>query len=82
MIKSFFYFIRLIFYQKNLIISMAKREVATQYVGSLLGFIWTFINPMIMIFVFWVIFSIGFKIKPKNDVPFVVWITDRLSFKI
>jgi len=41
MIKSFFYFIRLIFLQKNLIISMAKREVATQYVGSLLGFIWT-----------------------------------------
>lgn len=79
MIKSFFYFIRLIFYQKNLIISMAKREVATQYVGSLLGFIWTFINPMIMIFVFWVIFSIGFKIKPKNDVPFVVWLTAGMA---
>ena len=41
---------------------MAKREVATQYVGSLLGFIWTFINPMVMIFVFWVIFSVGFMV--------------------
>ena len=69
MIKSFFYFIRLIFLQKNLIISMAKREMANQYVGSLLGFIWTFINPVVMIFVFWVVFSVGFRVQPKKDVP-------------
>jgi len=79
MIKSFFYFIRLIFFQKDLIVSMAKREVATQYVGSLLGFIWTFINPMVMIFVFWVVFSVGFRIKPANNVPFVVWLTAGMA---
>ena len=79
MIKSFFYFIRLIFSQKHLIVTMAKREVATQYVGSLLGFIWTFISPMVMIFVFWVVFSIGFRIKPTNDVPFVVWLTAGMA---
>jgi lipopolysaccharide transport system permease protein/teichoic acid transport system permease protein len=58
---------------------MAKREVATQYVGSLLGFVWTFISPMVMIFVFWVVFSIGFRIKPTNDVPFVVWLTAGMA---
>jgi ABC-type polysaccharide/polyol phosphate export permease len=58
---------------------MAKREVATQYVGSLLGFIWTFIHPMVMIFVFWVVFSVGFKVKPTNDVPFVVWLTAGMA---
>ena len=58
---------------------MAKREVATQYVGSLLGFIWTFINPMVMIFVFWVVFSVGFRVQPKNDVPFVVWLTAGMA---
>ena len=79
MIKSLFYFIRLIFLQKHLIISMAKREVATQYVGSLLGFIWTFINPMVMIFVFWVVFSVGFRVQPTNDVPFVVWLTAGMA---
>ncbi|HUU41818.1 MAG TPA: ABC transporter permease [Desulfatiglandales bacterium] len=79
MIKSFFYFIRLIFAQRYLIISMAKREVATQYVGSILGFIWTFINPLIMIFVFWVVFSVGFRVQPKNDVPFVVWLTAGMA---
>ena len=79
MIKSFFYFIRLIFLQKHMIVSMAKREVATQYVGSLLGFIWTFINPLVLIFVFWVVFSVGFKVKPTNNVPFVVWLTAGMA---
>ena len=79
MIKSFLYFIRLIFLQKHLIISMAKREVSTQYVGSLLGFIWTFVNPIVMIFVFWVVFSVGFRVKPTNNVPFVVWLTAGMA---
>ncbi len=79
MIKSFFYFIRLIFLQRDLILSMAKREVTTKYVGSLLGFIWTFINPMVMIFVFWVVFSIGFKVQPTKNVPFVVWLTAGMA---
>ncbi|QTA84473.1 ABC transporter permease [Desulfonema magnum] len=79
MIRSFFYFIKLIFQQKNLILSMAKREVATQHIGSFLGFIWTFVHPMIMIFVFWVVFSLGFKVKPTNNVPFVVWLTAGMA---
>jgi len=79
MIKSFYYFIKLIFLQKHLIISMARREVANQYIGSLLGFVWTFVNPIVMIFVFWVIFSLGFKVKPENDIPFVVWLTAGMA---
>lgn len=79
MIKSFFDFIRLIILQKHLILSMARRDVATQYVGSMLGFIWTFINPMVMIFVFWVVFSVGFRIQPKSNVPFIVWLTAGMA---
>jgi lipopolysaccharide transport system permease protein/teichoic acid transport system permease protein len=60
-------------------LSLAKREVITQYVGSFLGFIWTIINPMAKIFIFWVVFSVGFRVQPKNDVPFVVWLTAGMS---
>ena len=49
------------------------------YVGSLLGFMWTFIQPMVMILVFWFVFSVGFKTKPMNDVPFVVWLTAGMA---
>jgi len=79
LLTRFFYFIRLIILQRNLIYSMAKREVATHYVGSLLGFTWTFIQPMVMIFVFWVVFNIGFTVQPVNNVPFVVWLTAGMA---
>lgn len=79
MLTRFFNFIRLIALQHNLILSMAKREVAAQYVGSFLGFLWTFINPAVMIFVFWFVFSVGFKSQPMNNVPFVVWLTAGMA---
>jgi len=79
MVKSFYNFIRLIFTQRYLIGSMARREVAAQYVGSFLGFIWTFINPLVLILVLWVVFSVGFRTKPLNNVPFVVWLTAGMA---
>jgi lipopolysaccharide transport system permease protein/teichoic acid transport system permease protein len=79
MIKGFLNFLKLIYLQRQLIFSMARREVASRYVGSLLGFVWTFIHPMVMIFVFWFVFSVGFKSQPVNNVPFVVWLTAGMA---
>ncbi len=59
--------------------AMAKREVESQYVGSFLGFMWTIIQPAVMVAVFWFVFSIGFKSKPVNDVPFVVWLAAGMA---
>ena len=54
---------------------MAKREVATQYVGSFMGFLWTFVHPMVLIIVLWVVFGFGFRVKPVEDAPFIVWLS-------
>lgn len=78
-LQGFLRFITLLVRQRYLIFSMAKREIAEQYVGSLLGFIWTFIKPLVMISVFWFVFSVGFKSKPMGDVPFVVWLTSGMA---
>ncbi len=64
---------------RQMLRALAQREVASMYVGSFLGFIWTFIQPGVMILVFWFVFSIGFKAKPLNDVPFVVWLTAAMA---
>lgn len=32
-----------------------------------------------MILVFWFIFSVGFRVRPTNDVPFVVWLTAGMA---
>ncbi len=63
----------------HLLRSLARREVVSTFVGSFLGFTWTFIQPAVMILVFWFVFSVGFKAKPMNDVPFVVWLTAGMA---
>lgn len=79
MLKSLFNFFKLIVFQRYLIVSMVKRDLASQYVGSFLGILWSFIHPLALICVFWVVFSIGFKVQPVNDVPFVVWLTAGMA---
>lgn len=79
MIHSFKKFIKILITQRYLIMALAKREISSQYVGSLLGVLWTFIQPLVLILVFWFVFSIGFKVQPKNDVPFIVWLTAGMA---
>ena len=68
-----------IWQKRRLVLLMARREIVSQYVGSGLGSLWMFIQPVVMITVFWFVFSMGFKVKPTNDVPFVVWLTAGLA---
>lgn len=79
MLRSFLRFIRLLREQRHLIFSFARRELINQYVGSFLGIVWTFIHPLVMILVFWFVFSKGLRVQPMNDVPFVVWLTAGMA---
>ena len=79
MLKGFLRFFKLIINQRRLINTMARREVSSQYIGSYLGVVWKFVQPMVMIAVFWFVFSVGFKTQPMNDVPFVVWLTAGMA---
>lgn len=70
--RSFVLFILALYRQRFLIMEMAKRDISTRYIGSFLGFFWAFINPLMTILVFWFVFSIGFRVRPVGDVPFIV----------
>jgi len=47
----------------DLIISLTKRELMARYRGSVLGFLWTLVTPMVMIAIFTIIFAGIFKAK-------------------
>ena len=64
---------------KSLLKSLASREVKQQYVGSALGIFWQVITPLVLILVFWVVFSVGFRVQPASGVPFVVWLTAGMA---
>ncbi len=61
------------------LMNLAFREIRMQYVGSALGIVWQFITPLILILVFWVVFSVGFRVQPASGVPFAVWLTAGMA---
>lgn len=48
---------------RELILQMTKREVAGRYKGSVMGLLWSFINPVLMLAVYTFVFSVVFKAK-------------------
>ncbi len=47
----------------NLVLSLAKRELAARYKGSVLGILWAVLTPIVMIAIFTIIFAGIFKAK-------------------
>lgn len=45
---------------RDLVRNMVARDLKARYKGSLLGYFWSLLNPLLMMLVFWVVFSLLF----------------------
>jgi lipopolysaccharide transport system permease protein len=48
---------------RHLIWQLTRRELTARYRGSLLGFFWTFLHPVLMLLVYTFVFSVAFKAR-------------------
>lgn len=48
---------------RRLILQMTRREVIGRYKGSVLGLVWSFLNPLFMLAVYTFVFSVVFKAR-------------------
>ncbi len=71
--RPFYNLIKRIIHNRYMIRVMAMREIKSRYVGSIIGIFWSVIHPIMMVFIYWFVFSLGFKVRPTNNIPFVVW---------
>jgi lipopolysaccharide transport system permease protein/teichoic acid transport system permease protein len=71
-ISSAFNFVKRIYTFRSVISAMAIQEIKRRYAGTIGGIAWSVIHPLLLILVFWFVFSIGFKIHVKGDIPFIV----------
>ena len=67
-----------LFKNRYLIKELAIRDFKNSYIGSTLGVVWTFIQPLAMTLILWIVFSFGFKSKSIGDVPFVIYLLTGL----
>jgi lipopolysaccharide transport system permease protein/teichoic acid transport system permease protein len=59
---------------RSTILVLAATDFRSRYLGSVLGVVWGFIQPVVTIAVFWFIFDLGFKARPMGDFPFILWL--------
>lgn len=75
-IKEFFRFLKHIYSSRELLLTLIKNDFRKQYLGSYLGLIWAFIQPLTFIVVIWFVFEIGFRAGPTTDgTPFFLYLT-------
>lgn len=61
--KDLLEFFKKIYHYRYLLTQMTKREIASRYRGSVLGFIWALLNPLLMLIVYTFVFSVVFKAR-------------------
>lgn len=54
---------------------LAINDFKVRYVGSYLGIIWAFIQPLITVFIYWFVFQVGFRSGSRPDgIPYIIWL--------
>lgn len=59
--------------ERKIIFNLAINDCKARYASSTLGIFWAFLQPLMTIFIFWLVFQMGFKNAPIDGVPFVLW---------
>ena len=60
--------------QRELILTLVGREMKTRYRGSVLGYFWSFLNPLLLLAVYTVVFSTVFQPRVAGVTPFALFL--------
>jgi lipopolysaccharide transport system permease protein/teichoic acid transport system permease protein len=59
--------------ERRTIHALAERQIVSRYAGTLFRGAWELIHPAVTILVFWFVFSVAFKAKGPNGIPFIMY---------
>ncbi len=60
--------------ERKLIIVLARSDFKKKFVGSYFGIVWMFVQPIVSILIYYLVFQVGFKTNPVDDMPYVLWL--------
>lgn len=58
--------IKEVYSYKEMLLNLVRRDLRTRYKGSILGFFWTFLNPLLQLIVYTIVFSEIMRIDIEN----------------
>lgn len=59
--------------ENKIILSLSIRTFQMRYINTTAGFIWSIIQPLAAILIFWLVFGLGFKATGPNNIPFILY---------
>lgn len=60
-------FVRKLILQRDLVWNFVRRDLRSRYIGSLMGFFWAVIHPLVLLASYSFVFSIVFEIRPYQS---------------
>ncbi len=63
---------------RGLIGKLAKNDFRTRYAGSYFGIFWAFVQPVVTVLVYWLVFGVGFRVAQNTEVPFVLYLVSGI----
>lgn len=64
----------LIFKNRKILADLIRADVKNRYIGHHLGIVWAMIQPLIMVAVYWFVFTKGFGVQKTANAPFLLWL--------
>ncbi len=79
LVMGFIAYMRDIVRSRRLILELTKREFRARHLGSAFGLLWAFIQPAVMLLIYFTVFNGPMKTVPKaGDPPFIVMLLSGL----
>lgn len=66
--------IRDIWAERKLITILAQSDFKKKFVGSYFGVFWMFMQPIVSILIYYLVFQVGFRSNPVENMPYVLWL--------
>lgn len=63
-----------IYRNRKLILDLANKDFKSRYAASYLGIIWAFVQPIVTVTIYILVFQLGFKAQPVRNVPYALWL--------
>ncbi len=62
-----------IYTDKRLLIDLSIKDVQRKFSGTYFGLFWGFLQPVMNIIIYWIVFQFAFRSGDVEGVPFVLW---------
>lgn len=65
--------LKTLYQNKTVVFSLALSDFKKRFSGSYFGLAWMFVQPLVTVFIYFLVFQVGFRSIPPVDAPYILW---------